>query len=155
MRKILTLTLAQDGNRILLGMKKRGFGAGRWNGFGGKVEEGESIPDSAFRETLEEAGITITDMEKAGIHEFEFENKPGDFLEVHVFRVLTFTGEPTETEEMRPEWFRVDQIPYEEMWPDDRHWLPYFLAGKKFRTKFLFGVGDVVLKQDIQEVESF
>ena len=154
MRKILTLTLAQDGNRILLGMKKRGFGAGRWNGFGGKVEEGESIPDSALRETLEEAGITITDMEKAGIHEFEFENKPGDILEVHVFRILTFTGEPIETEEMRPQWFRVDQIPYDHMWPDDIHWLPYFLANKKFRTQFLFGVGDIVLKQDIQEVES-
>lgn len=39
-RKVLTLLLIQQANKILLGMKKRGFGAGRWNGFGGKVETG-------------------------------------------------------------------------------------------------------------------
>jgi hypothetical protein len=42
-RKILTLLLIQKANQVLLGMKKRGFGAGRYNGFGGKVEANESI----------------------------------------------------------------------------------------------------------------
>jgi hypothetical protein len=69
---------------------------------------------------------------------------------VHVFRVDRFSGEPVETEEMRPEWFPVDAIPYDQMWPDDRYWLPLFLAGKKFRTRFLFGEGDTVLEKDIR-----
>lgn len=152
MRKILTLCLALEGDRILLGMKKRGFGAGRWNGFGGKVEAGETIEAAAERETLEECGIVIDKMEKVGVHEFEFSAKPGEILEVHVFRVESFTGEPYETEEMRPQWFTIDAIPYDEMWPDDIHWLPVFLTGKKFRTRFLFGEGDQVLQNHVEEV---
>lgn len=153
-RTLLTLVLIVSNEKILLAMKKRGFGAGRWNGFGGKVEAGESIEDSAKRETLEEGGIVVTDMEKVGIHEFEFASQRGEIREVHVFRVERFSGEPQETEEMRPQWFTIDAIPYDEMWPDDIHWLPVFLTGKKFRTKFLFGEGDSVLDNHVEEVET-
>ncbi len=152
MRKILTLCFLVRDGKILLGMKKRGFGMGRWNGFGGKVEPGESIEEGAKRETEEECGLQITKMEKVGIHEFEFFDKKGDILEVHVFRGDDWQGEPTETEEMRPQWFTTDAIPYDEMWPDDIHWLPVFLVGKKFRTKFLFGKGDAVLENEVVEV---
>lgn len=152
-RKLLTLCLILKNDRVLLGMKKRGFGAGRWNGFGGKVEAGETIEAAAKRETEEECGVIITEMEKVGIHEFEFADKRGEILEVHVFRVDAWQGEPEETEEMRPQWFMIDAVPYDEMWPDDIHWLPVFLAGKKFRTKFLFGEGDTVLENNVQEVD--
>lgn len=152
MRTILTLCLIVRDDRILLGMKKRGFGMGRWNGFGGKVEEGESIEEGAKRETLEESGVTITEMEAVGIHEFEFARDRGNILEVHVYRVTAWEGEPHETEEMRPQWFTTDAIPYDAMWPDDIHWIPVFLAGKKFRTRFLFGEGDSVLENHVEEV---
>lgn len=152
MRKILTLCLIVRDNHILLGMKKRGFGMGRWNGFGGKVESGETIEKAARRETQEECGITIRTMEEAGIHEFEFHDKKGDILEVHVFRVNTFDGEPIETDEMRPRWFDIDALPYTEMWPDDIFWIPLFLEGKKFHTRFLFGEGDQILEQHIEEI---
>lgn len=150
MKTVLTLCLPVKDGKILLGMKKRGFGAGRWNGFGGKVEEGETIEEAAKRETKEESVIEIKGMEKVGIHEFRFAVKPQDVLEVHVFRVNSFVGEPTETEEMKPEWFLFDEIPYTEMWPDDIYWLPLFLERKKFRTEFLFGENDSVLKKNIQ-----
>ncbi len=153
MRTILTLCLIVRDDRILLGMKKRGFGAGRWNGFGGKVEEGESIEEGAKRETLEESGVAITEMEAVGIHEFEFARDRGNILEVHVYRVTAWEGEPHETEEMRPQWFTTDAIPYDAMWPDDIHWIPVFLAGKKFRTRFLFGEGDSVLENHVEEVD--
>lgn len=153
-RKLLTLVLIVRGEKILLGMKKRGFGAGRWNGFGGKVEAGESIEDAARRETKEECGVGITAMTEVGVHEFRFATKPEEVLEVHVFRVQDYKWEPVETEEMRPEWFSVKNIPYDEMWPDDRFWIPIFLEGKKFRTRFLFGDGDAVLEQEIQLVDA-
>lgn len=153
MRKILTLCFIVRDRMILLGMKKRGFGMGRWNGFGGKVEVGESIEEGASREMSEECLVDVQSMEKVGIHEFEFEKKKGDILEVHVFRVDAFDGDPTETEEMKPRWFSFDEIPYAEMWPDDIYWLPLFLEGKKFKTKFLFGEGDSVLENKIVEVE--
>ncbi len=153
MRKLLTLCLVVKDGHILLGMKKRGFGAGRWNGFGGKVKEGESIEEGAKREMQEECAVVIEEMEKVGIHEFRFEKNPKEILEVHVFRVDAFSGEPRETEEMRPQWFAFDDIPYDDMWADDRYWIPIFLGGKKFRTKFLFGENDTLLEKDILVVE--
>ena len=54
MKKQLTLVAVLKENNILLGMKKRGFGEGRWNGFGGKVETGETIEEGAKRELKEE-----------------------------------------------------------------------------------------------------
>ncbi len=153
MKKLLTLCLAMKEGKVLLGMKKRGFGAGRWNGFGGKVEPNETIEEAAKRETQEECGVTIESMEKVGIHEFEFDAKRGEILEVHVFRIDGFSGDPQETEEMKPQWFTFADIPYDTMWSDDRFWLPLFLAGKKFRTKFLFGEGDAVLEKSVLELE--
>ena len=47
--KVLTLVFVQNDNKTLLGLKKRGFGKGRWNGFGGKVEKGETIVEGAKR----------------------------------------------------------------------------------------------------------
>lgn len=153
MKKLLTLSFIIENNRILLAMKKRGFGAGRYNGYGGKVEEGETIEEGAKREFREESGLEVQRMEKVGIHEFEFAHDRGNILEVHVFHVTRYTGEAVETEEMKPEWFRLDAIPFENMWPDDIHWFPYFLDDKRFRTKFLFGENDTVLEKDIQVVE--
>ncbi len=144
--------MIHDDERVLLGMKKRGFGAGRWNGFGGKVSAEESIEDAARREVEEEAGILVRDIEKRGIIEFEFKGNP-EILEVHVFHSSVFEGEPRESDEMRPAWFLRGEIPFDEMWPDDRHWVPMFLEGKRFRGKFLFGENDEVLDMNLEELD--
>jgi 8-oxo-dGTP diphosphatase/2-hydroxy-dATP diphosphatase len=127
----------QDNDRVLLGMKKRGFGAGRWNGFGGKVEAGETIENAAKREIQEEAGVTISDIVKTGEIEFEFKGE-AQKLEVNIFKAVSYQGEPLETEEMKPQWFKVSEIPFDQMWPDDIYWMPLFLEGKKFKGKFVF-----------------
>jgi 8-oxo-dGTP diphosphatase/2-hydroxy-dATP diphosphatase len=137
MRRVLTLCIIHKHPRVLLGMKKRGFGAGRWNGFGGKVKEGESIEESIRREIQEEAGIEVKDLSKVGILDFEHKNSL-DTLKCHIFRAEDFIGELVETEEMRPEWFNVDEIPFDKMWTDDLYWIPLFLKGKKFKGKFVF-----------------
>lgn len=128
--------VCKDG-KILLGMKKIRFGAGRWNGFGGKVEEGESLESAARRELQEEAGITALTIQKMGVLTFSFEEDPA-FLEVHVFKTTDYTGEIIESDEMAPQWFAVDDIPYAQMWSDDEHWLPLLLAGKQFEGTFHF-----------------
>ena len=153
MKKIMTLCFILEKERVLLAMKKSGFGGGRYNGYGGKVKPGETLEETLLREMQEESGVLIRKSEKAGIHEFRSTAWPEDTLEVHVFRVLEYTGEPVETTEMKqPEWFTFDTIPYDMMWPDDEYWFPLFLAGKKFRTKILFGENDTVLEKNIQEV---
>ena len=154
MKKVLTLCLAVDSDRVLLGMKKRGFGAGRWNGFGGKLEPGETVEQAAKREMKEEVGLTIQTMERVGNLEFEFQGNP-ELLEVHLFRVDTFDGIPVETEEMRPQWFGTDELPFHAMWPDDPHWFPLFLQGRTFKGRFLFGPGDQILDCVLTETDVF
>ena len=147
-----TLCIIYKHPRVLLGMKKRGFGEGKWNGFGGKVEM-EKIEDAARREVQEECGIEIKDLEKRGILDFEFQGNP-EIIQVHVFKIGDYSGEPKESEEMRPEWFHIDEIPFSDMWPDDLYWMSLFLRGKKFKGKFLFGEGNSILERKLEEVET-
>jgi 8-oxo-dGTP diphosphatase/2-hydroxy-dATP diphosphatase len=151
-KKILTLCIIHQHPKILLGMKKRGFGAGRWNGFGGKLIGAETIENGVIREIKEEAGVEINKLDKVGIIDFEFKGNP-EILEVHIFKGEEFSGQPIESEEMKPQWFHVDEIPFKEMWPDDIYWMPLFLAGKKFKGKFLFGESDVIFEKELAEVE--
>lgn len=155
---ILTLCLIHKNGKILLGMKKRGFGIGRWNGFGGKLHKGETIEESAIREIKEEVCIEALEISKRGILNFEFENDPLA-LEVHIYSIDKYTGTPKETEEMRPQWFSVDKIPFLNMWSDDKFWLPLFLEGKKFKGTFLFDrpsneeYQSKIIKQELLEVD--
>lgn len=153
MKTILTLALIYCHPRILLGMKKRGFGQGRWNGFGGKVKENEKIEEALIREVKEEANLQPEKFEKAAIIDFEFQGKSG-ILQVHLFKVFSFAGKPQESEEMRPKWFDVKEIPYEEMWSSDKYWLPVFLANEKFKAKFLFDSSDQVLNFRLERVKT-
>lgn len=148
MKKILTLTLVHNHPQILLGMKKRGFGAGKWNGFGGKVEPGESIENAAKREMREEADIELASVEKIGVLDFSWRDNP-EILEVHIFRGKEFSGEPKESDEMKPQWFHVNKIPFHAMWADDKHWMPFFLANKKFNGNFVFDKDNNVLEHNL------
>ncbi|OHA79030.1 MAG: hypothetical protein A2V96_01885 [Candidatus Yonathbacteria bacterium RBG_16_43_6] len=150
-KKLLTLCLLHTDTHILLGRKKRGVGVGKWNGFGGKVEQGEKIEDAGRREVLEEAGIHLPDIEKTGIIHFEFEGSP-EIWEVHIFRAKEFLGDPTESEEMEPKWFAIDEIPFEYMWQDDKFWVPLFLKGVKFKGKFSFDSENRLVSGGVEEV---
>ena len=135
--KLLTLVIVKEGEKVLLGMKKRGFGAGYFNGFGGKVEANETIYEAAGRELQEESGIVPQSMEKRGILTFHFDDNPQPW-EVHVYHVGDYTGEPCETEEMAPRWFSLVDIPYDKMWQDDPIWYPEFLQDRLFKGDFYF-----------------
>lgn len=154
MKKILTLCMIYNDSQILLGMKKRGFGAGKFNGFGGKVEIEESLENAAQRELKEEAGIIAKDLRKRGILHFRFEGEK-ETLEMHIFSASRFEGEPKESEEMKPEWFQLDKIPFDKMWLDDKFWFPFLLAGKNFQGYFLFRGHNEILSHRVVETITF
>ncbi|KAH7882357.1 NUDIX hydrolase domain-like protein [Phlebopus sp. FC_14] len=144
-------------DKLLLGFKKRGFGAGLYNGFGGKVEPGETVLAAACRELEEESGINA-DLEHAGTLLFVNEGTELAF-HIEIYSARSYTGTPVETDEMRPAWFSLSPeslsgtqtihrdisalpssstdsslplIPYDKMWPDDIYWLPQLVDGQKF-----------------------
>ena len=138
--------IVKDG-RILLIRKKRGLGAGKINGPGGRLEPGETALAAAIREVQEEIGVTPLELEEYGVLHFQFTD--GYSLHCVVFLARDFTGELIETDEATPLWFETGEIPYDEMWADDRHWLPEMLAGKKFRAWFEFD-GERMLSRDVR-----
>lgn len=148
-RVLLTLVFLQQKGQVLLGMKKRGFGAGKWNGFGGKLEPGESVKVAAARELHEEAGITVPELSRRAVLLFEMTD-PADnaLLEVHVYTADRIAqGTPVETEEMRPAWYSVDAVPLDSMWADDQYWLPQVLRGEMLTAWIVFGA-----HSDVQQV---
>jgi mutator protein MutT len=154
--KIATLLFLQRRNEILLAMKKRGFGAGRWNGVGGKVESGETIEQALVRECREEISVTPLVYHKVAEHEFtEFHDGAQKRMLVQTFLCSEWEGEPAESEEMAPQWFNVSNIPYEQMWSDDPYWLPQILGDKKVRTHFVLDEHDKLVEHVVTEVAAF
>ena len=145
--KQVTLLFLRKGNYILLAMKKRGFGAGKWNGVGGKAEPGETIEQTTIRETQEEIGVTPVEFSKAG--ELHFVTHPDIEHYCHIFVATKWEGDPAESEEMDPKWFHINDIPYASMWPDDSLWVPKLLADKTFRGKFVIGEQDEIIDHEI------
>jgi len=137
--------IIRDG-KILLIDKKTGFGKGKVNGPGGKLEQGESPQACAVRECHEELGITVSNLRFCGQHRFQFVD--GYSLLVWVYSSAEFEGVPTETAEARPFWVALERIPYERMWEDDGLWLPMLLRGERFQGRWLFD-GDTMLDYEL------
>lgn len=144
------LFLVKDGH-VLLIRKKRGLGAGKINGPGGRIEPGETPLQGAIRETQEELGIHVLDAQARGELHFQFTD--GLALHCIVFVGSQFKGEPVETEEAIPRWTPLDAIPYDEMWADDIYWLGGVLAGRCFRAWFDFD-GETMLSHRVEWVPS-
>ncbi len=138
---------------ICLAMKKRGFGINKWNGVGGKVNlNTESIEEAAQRETKEEIGVLIKELNKVAEIHFYYLNNP-DWNQVgHIYFVENWTREPEESEEMSPKWFSVNELPFKDMWPDDIFWLPEVIKGNLLKAVFTFGDNNIVLDKEIKFV---
>lgn len=131
-----TLMFVVQGNRVLLIDKLRGIGQGKINGPGGKIDPGETPEQCVIRECQEELHITPLQPIKMGELLFAMSDIPD--IHCHVFMAHAFDGVPTPTEEANPRWTEIDQIPWDQMWEDDRCWLPQMLEGQKFLGKFIF-----------------
>jgi 8-oxo-dGTP diphosphatase len=129
------LFVIKDG-MVLLIEKKRGLGAGKINGPGGKIDPGESPLQAAIRETQEELLITPLAPSKLGELQFSMSDCPD--IHCHVYRADDFSGTPTETDEAIPVWTPLDAIPYHRMWEDDQYWLPLLVAQQAFLGRFVF-----------------
>lgn len=134
-------------------MKKRGFGVNRWNGVGGKVKDlTETVEMAAKRETKEEIGVFVKEMSKVAELSFLFSHNSDWDQMVHVYFSDNWQGEPKESEEMRPKWFPIKEIPFQDMWPDDIFWLPEVIKGKLLKAMFRFKENDIIQGKEIKVV---
>lgn len=152
--KLVTLVFLLRGDEILLAMKKRRYGAGKWNGVGGKADPGESAVQAAIRECEEEIGVTPINPKYVGRIKFYEQDDPAFGHDCRIFTTTKWHGEPHETEEMRPQWFKTKDIPYNDMWPDDKIWLPMLLAGIKFAGTVTTDANTALVSYDIKEVKT-
>jgi len=141
---------------VLMAMKKRGFGEGKWNGVGGKVKvDEETVEEAAIREAEEEIGVKIApqNLKKAAEMHFSFEDKGDWETEAHAFIVEKWENDPVETEEMAPRWFPIREIPFDAMWSGDDIWIPQVLAGKALKGDFVFTKDDQIKVAKMEFVE--
>jgi len=144
-----TLLFIVRDEQVLLIHKKTGFGRGKINAPGGRIEPGESAREAAIREVQEEVCVTPLDVENCGTLYFQFLD--GFTLYGEVFRAAAFEGQPSETEEAKPFWNSIHRMPYDQMWADDRYWVPHLFAGRPFVGRFLFD-GETMMEHDVQIV---
>ena len=141
--KIATICILVKGDpveEVLLGLKKEGFGQGKFVGFGGKIENHETIKNAAIRELQEEASVVIAvrDLEHIAHLTFIFPARPEWDHRVYAFLVRTWYGTPLESAEIKPRWFKIQKLPYDQMWADGRHWLPRALNGENIEATFIY-----------------
>ncbi|MBV1780479.1 NUDIX domain-containing protein [Paeniglutamicibacter sp. ABSL32-1] len=130
----LPVVSGTDGTRVLLGLKQRGFGAGRVVAPGGKIEPGESPEAAAVRELLEETSLVAdaSSLLPAARVYFRFPANPDADMDCTIYLTSAFTGLALPSAELAPEWHPVANLPLERMWDDSALWLGRILAGERF-----------------------
>ena len=147
-----TLLLLRKDNKIMLALKKKGFGMGKYNGLGGKLEPGETPEQAMLREAYEEGRIKPVDYTYMGENEYsEFINGEPVKLKFHLYLTENWIGEP---EEMKPYWFDIDKIPYENMFAGDIYWLPLVLDNKKIHGYFEFDENWNLINHEVLEISN-
>ena len=144
---LATLMFIVRDQQVLLIEKKRGIGAGKINGPGGKIEADETPLQCAIRETEEELCVTPLDITKMGELSFAMTDMPD--IHCHVFMARNLRGEAIETQEAVPIWTQLNAIPYQRMWNDDQFWLPHMLDGQQFRGRFVFS-DETIIWQEVR-----
>lgn len=149
-----TLCLLEKDQQILLGLKKKGFGKGKYNGVGGKLEPGETKEEALLREVREEIGINLLNYDYRGKIEFiELYQGNKTNLIFYLYTATSWEGDIIETEEIKPYWFNKESIPYAKMFNDDKYWLPYILKGHNINAFFEFDDAWKILKQSIDIIK--
>lgn len=138
-----------ESTEILLGHKARGLGTGRLVGPGGKVLPGEDLAVAASREVAEEVGISVAPghLKHMATLTYPFTERPANSQRSFVFTSTTFSGIPAESDELIPAWYRLEDVPWEQMWDDAKLWLPRVLAGQFIEATFTIGLDDRVVDQ--------
>lgn len=123
--------------------KKGGLHEGRWNGLGGKLDEGESPEECVKREIEEETGLVVKNMKLKGVMTFPNNLGSGDSWIVFVYIIDKFSGKVIEDSvEGDLEWIENKKLLDLKLNPADYHFIPWLDKKKIFSAKFPVGNED-------------
>lgn len=123
--------------------KENDMHEGKWNGLGGKFEDGETPEECVIREVLEESGLSITNPKLQGFITFPAFDQFEDWY-VFVFTADQFTGELIDSPEGNLEWIQNDKLMDLKLWEGDKIFMGWFDSGKVFSAKFEYDKGEFV-----------
>jgi 8-oxo-dGTP diphosphatase len=57
---------------------------------------------------------------------------------VYVFVAHGYAGKLRGSDEAAPVWLKIEEVPYHEMWENDKYWLPAVLRGERVYGRLFF-----------------
>ena len=120
--------------------KENDYHEGKWNGLGGKLEQGESPEDCVIREIKEEAGLTIKSPKMHGFITFPLFDKVDDWY-VFIFSAKNFEGKLIDSPEGNLEWIPNDKLTELNLWDGDKIFLEWLFQDRFFSAKFNYKNG--------------
>jgi 8-oxo-dGTP diphosphatase len=136
--KQVVLVFLRHKTQVLLGIKKIGFGLGKYVAVGGHIEADESPEQAARREFFEETSTEVTNLILKARVTFEFPAKPEWDMHAHVFESFEWHGDLLESAEIAPVWFEIAALPLAEMWDDAGYWVRQVLSGQCFDARMVY-----------------
>lgn len=127
-KKAVTCFILEAGKVLLQRRPADRAWGGMVNGPGGKCEPGESPIQAVIREVSEETGLNIINPQHRGALTLHIPTPVSLELTVEMFVVHEFEGTPTEREGALL-WVEIESLPFEQMWEDQKYWLPAVLDG--------------------------
>ena len=123
--------------------KEKDIHEGKWNGLGGKLEQGETPEECVIREVYEESGLTVRNPLLRGILTFPLFDGVADEY-TFLFTVTDFEGELIDSDEGRLEWIENSRILELNLWEGDSIFLKWLEEDKFFSGKFIYKNGKLM-----------
>lgn len=123
--------------------KKNDYHEGKWNGLGGKFEQGESPEDCAIREIEEECGLKVKSVTMKGFITFPLFDGKDDWY-VFLFTADEFEGKLIDSPEGNLAWISNDNLTEINLWEGDKIFIPWLFKEKFFSAKFNYKNGKYV-----------
>ncbi len=133
------LYVQRDGKTLMLyrNKKENDYHEGKWNGLGGKFEQGESAEECAIRELKEESGLIAKSLEMKGFITFPNFDGKNDW-HVFIFTIDKFEGELIDSPEGKLEWIPNEKLTELNLWEGDKIFIPWLFQDKFFSAKFIY-----------------
>gem|GEM_PF-750909 len=151
-KELAICQVIKSGSSILLIRSEEGINKGKWNAPMGEIQQGETPVKAAMRSVFQQTGLYVTKAVPHGTIRLFLNGKNEYSYRLHVFSTKLFSGDLKPNVQGEARWFAAADVPYYEMWADDKYWVNLVLEGKEFDADFFFDeTNEKIVKYQIKE----